>query len=329
MSHDYIYAGTSAYAHLQKLLTETERELLLGSADYDSFLDALQSTFFGTLLDPHDPKNISVALDTALIDAKHTIERIAPTPLLFSFVWLQYDFYNLKILLKKSAQQATDEGERDSFIPLGSYSLEKLTKAVQTDAFSSLNLYLARAVREAKKNTHTSLDTGMDKHYLEAALALAGQVRDPFVSEYVRIQIDLFNLRANLRNKAAPQDGAPEGPVVFVRGGSIPPANLEKTEDILVRLSHFGGDALWKDAVTTFRNTGDFTLIDKAADDYRMRWLKQKSIDLHSPAPLFAYFANVIENVQFVRAVATAKYVGLSEKILRDLVRTSFSSYVY
>lgn len=328
MDSSYIFAGTNAYVRLQKLLTETQRELLLGAHTYEEFLTSLNDTFLAAYIDTNKPENLSYALDKALLEAKRTIERIAPDKKLFTFVWLQYDFYNLKMLLKR-AENEHESDQQETFIPLGTYSYEEMNKLVQAGTFSSLHPYLAAAVRDVKKNPKLSVDAIMDKHYLEAAAKEAKEMKHAFVSEYVRILIDLFNLRSRLRAGASKERSGKENTPLYANGGSIPTHNLEKIDDVYLRLSRFGGDVLWRDAIAAYQADGDFTLVDKAAEDYMMRWLKRQSVDIHSPAPLFTYLAVMRENIQFVRAVATAKYVGLSETTLRKMIRDSYNSYVY
>ena len=323
---EYIYAGTSSYALQQKLLSETQRELLLGTHSHQEFLEALQGTFFGTYL-TSAKGDVEKALRNVLTDAKKALIALSPEPDLLDIMWHKYDFYNLRVMLKRGEDgNGTDNG--DILFPMGTYSLETLSKVVQTGSFSSLNSHLAAAVKDAKKNTKVSMSAVMDRHYLLYAVQKADEVGNPFLSKYIALLVDLYNLRSRLRAAAGSEDGVATG-VEHVSGGTIPPHNLDRTDDILARLSKFGGDALWKDAIEAYKDRGDFTLIDKTADDYTMKWLKGQTVDLHSPAPLFGYLANVKENVQFIRAVGIAKYVGLSEKLLRDMVRKSFTEYVY
>ena len=167
----------------------------------------------------------------------------------------------------------------------------------------------------------------MDRAYLETALEESEKTKDKFLIAYVRIIVDLFNLRTQLRLVAGEPHIAPE--IVCVGGCNFNKSDLVSEEQILKLLTRYGGDAQWKEAIAEFESTRDFTLIDKASEEYVMHWLKKQSIDMHSPAPLVAYLVVMKENIQFIRTVKTAKYVGLSEKLLRDLVRKSFTAYVY
>lgn len=324
MSHsEYIYAGTSSYALQQKLLSEQERELLLGAESYDDFLSALQGTFFGSYL-TSAKGDVEKALAHVLTDAKKALIAMSPNTELLTVMWRKYDFYNLRIMLKSAEGEVESE---EMLFPLGTYSLEALSKAAQNGSFLSLDTHLAAAAKEAKKGTKESLSSIMDRHYLAYAIQKAHELENEFLISYITLQIDLYNLRARLR--AANGDGENTIEVKHVSGGIIPQNSVNKADDILARLTKFGGESMWKEAIEAYKTSGDFTLLDKTTDDYVMQWLKRQTIDLHSPAPMFGYLANVKENVQFIRAVGIAKYVGLSEKLLRDMVRKSFVEYVY
>lgn len=326
MNSEYIYAGTSSYTLQQKLLNETQRELLLGTHTYQEFLEALQGTFFGTYL-ASSKGDMEKAIRNVLLDAKKSLIALAPEPELMHIMWRKYDFYNLRVMLRRSENGSAAQSE-DILFPMGTYSLETLSKVVQSGNFSSLDPFLAAAVKDVKKNPKASMSAVMDHHYLIYAVQKAAEINNPFLNQYITLLVDLYNLRARLRAASLSEEGVPLN-VQHVSGGTIPPHNLDRQEDILSRLSKFGTEALWKDAVDAYKERGDFTLIDKTSDDYTMKWLKGQTVDLHSPAPMFGYLANVKENVQFIRAVGIAKYVGLSEKLLRDMVRKSFTEYVY
>jgi len=327
----YIFAGTYAYVLTQKLLSETQRELLLGAQDSDALKVALQDTFLGTYLSQAQG-DIDAALDLALVDTKKELLSVAPNQELLSVLWLEYDFYNAKTLLKRTLAGG-DVGETDAvkearFRPLGNYSFERLSKAISTGATAFLHPALGKAVDASQKaKTVHDIDAIMDRAYLETALEESEKTKGKFLIAYVGIIVDLFNLRTQLRLVAGEPHIAPE--IVCVGGCNFNKSDLVSEEQILKLLTRYGGDAQWKEAIAEFESTRDFTLIDKAAEEYVMHWLKKQSIDMHSPAPLVAYLVVMKENIQFIRTVKTAKYVGLSEKLLRDLVRKSFTAYVY
>lgn len=316
---NYIYAGTYAYTLIAKLLSEAERESIIGSPTIPALTETLRATFFGAYFAGND--NIEEATVRAMADAKRTLERLAPNPHLLSMLWLRYDFYNLKILMKHSAP-AYGGASEETFIPLGLHPYAILDRAVKSGNSAQLHGTLSAAITSAPKNPD-ELDTFMESRYLEAALHEAEESDKPFAIRYARLLINLFAILSALRADARGQTPA------HIPVSDFSPRDSANPDMLLVRLSHIGFARHWASAIDSYRTKGDFSSLDRAADDFLMKWLKRQAIMLDSPAPLFAYWHVLRENVQLVRAVLTARKVGMDEATLREIIRTSYNAYVY
>jgi len=315
----YVYAGTSAYAMTGKLLSEVERERIIGAPDSLALTEVLRETFFGTYL--AGGNDIDEALGKAMQDAKHMLDRLAPNPHLLNVLWLRYDFYNLKMLMKHAESESSIDAEK-RFIPLGIHSFAVMERAVKSGNAATLHNALAAVVSSAPKDAH-ALDTYMEIRYLEAALHEAEESEKPFTIRYTRLLINLFAILSGLRAHARGEQP------IHVPISDFSPKDIASAENLLTRLSHIGFSRHWLNAIDGYRKTNNFSELDRAADDYLMKWLKRQSIMLDSPAPLFAYWHVLRENVQLVRAAATARKVGMSEVALREIIRTSYNSYAY
>jgi len=315
----YIYAGTYAYTRLSKLLTDAERERLIGTVSVAELTDVLKTTYFGSYFVGN--ATIDGALGAAMTDARHILNRLSPHPNLLSVLWLRYDFYNLKVAMKQHRLGVEDATE-DRFIALGQHSFTTIEKAVKSGKAATLEGHLAAAFNAAPTDTN-ALDTFFEIRYLEAALEEAKLVDKPFVVRYTRLLINLFAILSALRAHA--RGDAP----IHIKVGDLSPKDIGSVDILLNRLTRFGFSKHWQLAVENYRTSGDFSLLDRAADDYLMKWLKRQSIMLDSPAPLFAFWHVFRENVQLIRAVHTARKVHMSEKDLRDIIRTSYNAYVY
>lgn len=315
----YVYAGTYAYALLAKLLSEPERERIIGASTIPELVEALRATFFGTYFSGGD--DIEQATIRAMVDAKKTLERLSPNPQLLSMLWLRYDFYNLKVLMKQSSPEYGGASE-DTFVPLGLHPYALIERAVKSGNAAMLHNSLAAAIAAAPKNPE-ELDTFMESRYLEAALHEAEESDKAFAVRYIRILINLFTILSSLRAHA-------RGETPFhVPVSDFSPRDIANPDTMLTRLSHIGSLRHWAAAIESYRERGDFSELDRAADDFLMKWLKRQAIQLDSPAPLFAYWSVLRENVQLIRAALTARKVGMSEARLREIIRTSYNAYVY
>jgi hypothetical protein len=222
----------------------------------------------------------------------------------------------------KQQRLGIEETSEDRFIALGQHSFATIEKAVKSGKVAALEGHLAAAFSAAPADTAT-LDSFLEIRYLEAALEEAKLVDKPFTVRYTRLLINLFAILSALRAHA--RGDTP----THIKVSDLSPKDITSVDVLLNRLTRFGFSKHWQVAVENYRASGDFSLLDRAADDYLMKWLKRQSIMLDSPAPLFAFWHVFRENVQLIRAVHTARKVHMNEKDLRDIIRTSYNAYVY
>lgn len=316
----YIYGATSAYVAMQKLLNRNERERLIGAGSLENATTVLKETFLGRYLSGNT--DVETALKNALGAVKQEIVKSVPNAHLANVLFLRYDFYNLKVLMKLATAEIERPDVYDRLSLLGMHAPSVLVKAMLTKNTADLHPALVDAINNVAKNKNT-LDNALETRYLAAARAEAELSGKAFAVRYVTILTNLFAIIAGLRAHAQGLPAPHPEHLPFSH------KELNDPEALLKRLSRIGWSKHWSDAVTLYREQKDFSVLDKALDDFLMKWIKRQSIQIDSAAPFYAYWHVMRENVAFVRAVYTAHKVGLPEKTLRNIIRTSYSAYVY
>ncbi len=319
---NYIYASTRAKTLEQELLSESQRELLLGAQSLTELYTNLNDTFLAPYLNEQDgrvsKRPLDQILEQSITDAQKLLESIAPRPAVLEILWLKYDFYNLTAILKGSLSGMERTAIKDLCFAAGVYSPERLLQAFEQNALTRLDPRLSQAAAEANEHSSSAvLSLISNKHYLLAARHLADQSREPFVREYVSFLIDSFNIRAALRIQAQPEMAVTD---TFVAGGGTP-ERLASVDSALEALSRLGGQPRWTEAIEAYHQHGDFSLLEKGLEDYLAEWLKIQSRDLFSPAPLFSYFTAKKNNVQLIRAIYVGRSAGMAESEIRRILR--------
>ncbi len=326
MDSTYLYSGTYASVLSSRLLSETQRELLLASSTPAEMHTVLLDTPLAAYVTEHP--DIKIATQAFVAAEVTKLRRLIPDEVVLAILLLRHDYYNAKqIVLAKQAGQS-DEATVARCRPLGTISPARLLTLVNTNTlrFTYPELgELYRTIAEANPLPHDIVDVALLTHLV----SLADQYPNSFVSRYVTLTIDLHNLLMRLRVLTHPESDALLLTGTFVPGGSMSKTGLESLESVLSRLGRFGGEAHWREAKEAFEINRDFSQLDRAADNYLMRFLKRESIEVHSPAPLFAYYHAVLEHTQFIAAIASAHAAGLQNSSLRHLVRNSLLSYAY
>lgn len=326
MDSTYLYSGTYASVLTSRLLTEAKRELLLSSTSLSEVRTILQDTVIAPYLS--DTSDLKSATRGFLVAEIATLRRLAPDPQVMSILLLRHDYYNLKYITLGIRTGLSGEAILKQCRDLGTIKPERLLRLIETNTLRFTHPELGtlyRTLSESATFPHALVDETLLRHMHQ----LASAYPDSFVSQYVAVIIDLYNLRMRLRVLVNPDSNALAITGTFVLGGTMTSAGLASLDSTLIRLERFGGAGHWREACETFATHHDFSAIDKAADDYLHRFLKSASIAIHSPAPLFAYYHAVIEHVQFIDAVITAHTVGLDNATLRSITRHSLLDYAY
>ena len=336
---DYIYAGTRAKALENQLLSENQMELLLSAKSVDEVHTVLQNTFLAPHLLSKDKVNCKAresalgqkkggpsakaALEESVQEAKKVLNSIAPEPKLLFILWLRYDFHNLKAIIKgRRAGQNTDEILQSCF-NIGIFSPEEMLHAYEENKLQLLNSNFKEAVDKTVSVKQVfDIDLAMNKYYFKSVLAITEEFQDPFVTEYVKLLINIYNIKAALRaHKLAEVDIKD----VYVPGGQFSKKDLENKKGVIDSLKKIGNEKMWSDAIKTCEQTGNVTQIEKTSSEYVFKFLQEKSADLFSPAPLFSYFMAKKNNAQTIGAIIVAKRSGIKEKDLRTILRKLYS----
>ncbi len=316
---DYTYAGSRAKTLESMLLTHTQRELLVTAKDVAEVDKALFDTYLAPYLSRTGDVQVSDAIDASLREAKKVLVGISPNPRALDIIWLGYDFHNLKTIHKGRKVGMDNEAILQNCFKKATVNPEIMLKHYDENTLSMLNKHFAVAgekMKEAKEELE--IDLYANSEYFAFRKEIADEVGDSFVSEYVRLHIDLFNLKAALRSFAI--DGI-EVEDVCVKGGSYDCKELESPEHVFSKLSRFGGEVRWSEGIEHFKKTGYYNHLEKIGDEYIADFVKEKSRAIFTPAALFLYFREIENDGQIIRTILTAKQSGMPEKELRSILR--------
>jgi len=315
----YTYSSARVKALERTLLSEAQLERLLGAKTVPETFKVLQDTFLAEYLGEHERSNFPLALDMAIVDAKDLLARIAPDPEILDILWLKYDFLNLKTIIKGDRAGMSDDEILGKCFRGSKYPPERLISLFREQKLGTLDRLFEEARNIAAGAKHVyDIDIAMNICYFRLIHRIAAQKQNPFVSEFVALLTDLFNLKTALRAERLKEIGiAP----VFISGGRFREKDLTSEKQVLEQFKKVGGEAVWQAAIAEYESAANHSLIEKTADEYIVAFLKEKSFSIFSPAPLFSFFTARKNNVQTVAAIMTEKQAGLKEGEIRHILR--------
>ncbi len=324
MDNDYIYAGTLAKVLEKKLLTENQKELLVGAKSVSEMFKVLHNTYVAPFLSKEDPGSIMDALDKSIAQAKDSLKKMSPKPEYLDILWIKYDFYNLKAIVKGKKAGLLTEDIIDLCYNSGIYTPQEILRAFERKTLSFFHTNFEKASNEAMEATEIfNIDRIMSRYYFESICDISKESKDPFVKEFVTLLIDLYNIKASLRVPLIP---GLEEKHVFIEGGTFKQEDLVTKEGSLKQLrKRFGGKGHWSKILEDF-NGESYIALEKELDLYEMDFLREKSLVPFSSASLFSYFKAQKNNAQIIGTILTAKRASMKEKDLRAILRSSYTA---
>ncbi len=227
---------------------------------------------------------------------------------------VRFDYHNAKILLK--AELTGVEGDNIA-VDQGSIPFERLKEQLLDRNYRGLSVNMQQAIDAARdsyaKNTDVSLvDIILDSAMFKDMGKLYSKIEDKKALELLRVQIDIYNLKAFKRLQALNKPQSFYG-YVIAEGGYIDPsfyianARSADTQNLFAHTRY--GKAMASDQP------------DKALDDYFMESVTATHMTAFGLSPIVGYYYEKENEMLNARIVLTCKKAGLKSEEIKKLVR--------
>ena len=323
---DYVYISSYVRAKERSGLTRERRERMIAAPDPDEAAKVLLECGWPDLTGASDAQ-LGKALAARRQEVLTDIGSVCPEKALTDAFRLRYDYHNAKVLVKTDGRAGAGE---ELFSEAGTTSAAALGKAYAEDDWRAVPTALADAVREAKitlaRTSNPQLtDFGLDRAYYAQLLALTGSLADDFCASWVRLSIDLANLRSAVR---CVRGGLDEGVLkaALLPGGDIAPARVAAAAYGDGLMSVFGGSETAAAAALGQQAAEGGALADfeKECDNTLMRRLGRARLISFGPGVVLAYLMAMEAELTAVRMILLGKRSGVPADILRERLRDSY-----
>ncbi len=324
-SKEYLFLSAYIRARESSLLTGARLEQLAEASGFDEAARLLTDCGYPDLTGAADAQ-LEDAFSERRLDFFREMEKLCPEKQLVEAFRLKFDYHNAKVLVK--AEGASADGAR-LLSRCGRVDPEKLTAAFYEDDWRDVPPAFAAAVREARTTlSRTSdpqlADMGLDKAYFAELLAMAGTLSTDFYTGYVRLSIDLANLRSAVRCLRGHMD---EG---VLRAAVIPGGNA--APERVLRVYAEGVTAVFDDrAAASCAELGQQAVegaplapFERACDNALTEYLTGAKRVSFGPEAVIAYLASLEGEITAARMVLLGKRGGLTPEALRERLRVSY-----
>lgn len=315
----------------KKLIDDLKYSRMVDSDDLENVFKVLSETVYGeNVSDDVDVSNYELVLSLEFEKLFKSMRDIFDNRNLIEIFLKKYKYNNLKLMLK-SKFLGTDIV--DSLFKIDGMDNEFIYSCIKLENFSSLDDNVSSVVKRVFKDFEENknpqrIDTIIDKQMFEELIEDSRIIGNEFLCKYIKILIDVFNIRTLFRIKKLNLDRLLFDDVI-ISGGNIPVSVFkvcfsEPKENILNRFSVTSVYKHIKDGLEFYVNEDNLRVLDKELDNYVMSYLKGAKIITTGLAPIIGYINAKENEIKNIRIILVGKINGVDSDSIRRRLRESY-----
>lgn len=325
----------ASYAYIMGLFRSLESKLL-NSNDIERMIDApnieaafkvFNDTEYADNLLEVKPVEFKKALDDDHQQTRQLFGQILDDQKILQFLFVRYDFHNIKLAFKEkySGKVLSNEASQIGLVNAASLNNYILNQA-KVNLPDSLKKIIDQASLEfAKNNSPHYIDSFLDKAMFKLLGDLTTQINNSFITNFLKLQIDIANIKIFLRSKRLNKDVkwlAEE----LITGGQVSTKEFttifdqEDKEALNILCGYF--DNKFRKIVTAYLENNNLWELEMLFENYEMRYLKQTKEMSYGPEMTIAYYYAKKNALRNVRLIMTGKLNGVAPDELKARLRT-------
>ena len=320
-NQDYAYINGRLRALETSLMNANLVERMIDAPTaQDAFRVLNDISFLSGSIGEYTVNDFQKVLTGGLQKMAKLFKEMAPNPEVMNYLWLKYDFHNLKVVLKA---RLTGRGYADvehALIDMGNRSKSEWEIYLLTGKIKPLTDGMISTVKDATTHYNInedaqSVDLIVDRHFVEEMLSVSSKINSPLLIKYLKRLIDFNNLRTFIRCEILNKDKKQVNQF-FIKGGNIPVSvfisSFEKGhQDLLQVLSRkVASDDLSK-ALDAYSNEKTLLATEKKIAELQQNLMDESKKMSFGTEPVFAFFWKFENHLNIIRAILVGKLNGL------------------
>lgn len=331
MSHtrdtDYLSISTRIHAMENRMLTRERMERMIEAREDGEALKILSECGYGGS-DGLQMSGVESALAAAQAATFGEIRGAVPDTRLVDVFQLKYDYHNAKTLVKAEAMGVDP-------MPLlmagGRYDPKALAEGYQKGELRGLSDRFQSALTQARDILSASHDPQMADLALDRACyaemaQLAKDSGSKFLQGYVRLAVDVANLRTAVRVSRM-EKGGEFLSQVLLPGGSVSESQLARTRgEELDSLYHAGplAEAAELGAKAARPGSGPLTAFERECDSALTRYLSSARRVPFGEETVIGYLYAKEAELTAIRTILAGRRTGLDSSVIHQRLRESY-----
>lgn len=328
--------GEPEYTYAVGRIRELERGLLnnvlidkmIEASDLTSSLNILiESDVSGYSFDIYNPVDFETSLNKELLYAYKVIKDISPYPFLCYIFALNYDFHNLKVLIKSKYLKKKFS---ESLSGIGTINIRNLIMAIEEEKFEEIPVSFESAVRKTifeynKIQDPEIIDLILDKERYGIISNILKDIETPFLEKFIRMNIDFNNIITSIRIKIRGEDKNFLKKVLIDYGSF----NLKNIVDMFDSpLSSWNTKFIKTDyeevvemGLKGYQENDSLIEIERLRDNYILDFVKIGKFITFGMEPLVGFIIAKENDIKNIRIILSGKLNKLSPSKIKERVR--------
>lgn len=320
---DYLAISARIRAMENRLLTPERMDRMIEARDDGEAMKVLAECGY------EEGGSLESVLARARAETLTDIARSVPDPRLVEMFQLKYDYHNAKAILKAQAMNVPAER---LLLPGGRYDAGGLLEGWQREELRGCSEAFRRAMAQAKSvlsETHDpqQADLLLDRACYQEMAELANGLGSPFLQGYVRLSVDVANLRAAVRVHRMGKEGEFLRQVLLPGGSvseqTIAAARSEGLAEVfrtgpLAQAAELGAKLAQPDG-------GSLTAFEKACDDAVTAYLTGARMVAFGEEPVVGYLYAKEAEMTAIRTIFAGRAAGLDGDTIRARLRMTYA----
>ncbi|MBD3361108.1 hypothetical protein GF366_04905 [Candidatus Peregrinibacteria bacterium] len=336
--YDFAYSVALIRTLETLLLNENEVErMMLAKDGEDAFRILNEFDYSDNKAGIENPSEFQKVIDEGLMDIKEILSKVTPDKRILNILLFQYDFHNIKTMLKAKLSGKNYEEIKELLSEMGAIPLEALKNYIfeETDSQFGLNehteKYIKRRIKKVQKlfekeeNNPQIIDLYLDQKLMKIIHGIATDSRNEFLEKYIQKLIDLTNIRLFFRMKTQDKE-LDLYEIAFLWNGTIPYSkfkdaysqNLNEFPELIKNTPYA---KIIENGYKHYEEEKTFLHLEKEAENYLTEFIKRAKLIPFGPEPLIAYFLAKNNNALIIRMIMINKLNNIDPEEIRNRLR--------
>ena len=339
--HDFAYSVALVRTLETLLLNENEVDRMILAKDAkESFRILNEFDYADNKASIEDVGDFQKVIDEGLVDIKNALVKATPDQRILNILWHQYDFHNIKTLVKAKLSDRKFEDIEYLLNNMGAIPIDALKKFIfdqentafglteRTEEYIKKKIKKVQAIFEKEGNPQV-IDLYLDQKLMKIIFNIAKDSRNDFLITYTKKMIDLNNIRLFFRMKSQDKE-LDLFEVAFLWHGEIPYSKFKDayTHNLSEFPELFRGTAYAKiieEGQRHYENEKTFIYLEKEIENHLTNFIKRAKLIPFGPEPLIAYFMAKKNNALIIRMIMINKLNEFDPEEIRSRLRNLYS----